>query len=178
VIRTRVGYAGGTTKNPTYERIGDHTETTQIEFDPAVISYEKLLEIFWESHDPTERPYSRQYAAILFTHDERQAKAAVASRDRLAARLKRSIHTEIRPAAAFTRAEDYHQKYYLRRRGELARQIASAVPDFVDATASARANGFLGGWGRAAEFEAELPSLKLPDALAERLRALLREQER
>ena len=68
MIRTRVGYAGGTTNNPTYRALGDHAETIQVDYDPTQISYEELLEAFWTSHSPTSRPWSRQYASIIFYH--------------------------------------------------------------------------------------------------------------
>ncbi len=72
VVRTRVGYAGGEAPDPTYRRIQDHTEAIQIEYDPSITSYEELLEIFWESHDPTSRPYSRQYMSIVLYHNQEQ----------------------------------------------------------------------------------------------------------
>src|SRR6056297_3828024 len=65
VIRTRVGYAGGSTEGPTYKMIGDHTETIEIDYDPAVISYRELLEIFFDSHNPYSQSYSRQYASLI-----------------------------------------------------------------------------------------------------------------
>ena len=82
MIRTRVGYAGGAKENPTYHNLGDHTETLQIDYDSSKISYEKLLELFWEEHDPTSRSWSRQYKAVVFYHDEEQKRLAIAGRDR------------------------------------------------------------------------------------------------
>jgi methionine-S-sulfoxide reductase len=96
-----VGYAGGARENPTYHQLGDHTETLQIDYDPAKISYEKLLEIFWEEHDPTSRSWSRQYKAVVFYHDDEQKRLAIASRDRLAAKLGKTIHTEVLPYSRF-----------------------------------------------------------------------------
>lgn len=72
VIRTRVGYAGGKTDAPTYRHMGDHTETVQIDYDPGRITYEELLKIFWESHDPESRPYSVQYKNAVFFHNAAQ----------------------------------------------------------------------------------------------------------
>lgn len=111
VVRTRVGYAGGTTANPTYHRLGDHTETLQLEYDPERISYQELLDEFWASHNPAERPWSRQYMAAIFYHDGEQKRLAEASRDRVAATLGQATTTAILPAGEFYRAEDYHQKY-------------------------------------------------------------------
>ena len=78
MIRTRVGYAGGTKKNPAYHNLGDHTETIQIDYDPTKISFEKLLETFWDSHNPAQRSWSRQYMSVHVHHilSQRGAEAA------------------------------------------------------------------------------------------------------
>ena len=110
MIRTRVGYSGGTRKNPTYHALGDHSETVQMDFDPSQIAYERLLESFWQAHDPTSRSWSRQYRTALFFHNEEQKNLAMESRDREAARTHSKIQTEILPASEFYPAEDYHQK--------------------------------------------------------------------
>ena len=106
MIRTRVGYAGGTMKNPTYHNLGDHTETIQIDYDPTQISYEELLDVFWDSHNPTSRPWSRQYMSIVFYHDEEQKRSAIETRDREGSRREGVIFTEIVPASQFYLAED------------------------------------------------------------------------
>ena len=176
MIRTRVGYAGGTTKQPTYQRIGDHAETLQIEFDPTQISYEQLLDIFWKAHDPTSRTWSRQYMAAVFTHTEEQRRLAEASRDRRSRELGAKIHTVFRPLDEFTLAEEYHQKYYLRNDTELFREIRTMYPvdrDLVNSTAAARVNGYLGGFGMRRQFEAEIESLGLSLVGQKRLRERL-----
>ncbi len=116
VLETTVGYSGGTTKNPTYENIGDHTETVEIIFDDAVISYETLLEYFWREHDPT-REAKVQYKSIIFYHDEAQQDAAEKSKKMLEEKIGRKIVTDIRMAAPFYKAEDYHQKYFKKHKG-------------------------------------------------------------
>ena len=80
MVRTRVGYAGGTKENPTYTSLGDHSEAIRIDYDPTRISYAELLEIFWQSHNCTSRAYSRQYMSIILYHDEEQRKLAEESR--------------------------------------------------------------------------------------------------
>eukprot|EP00899_Mesostigma_viride_P015078 jgi/Mesvir1/23571/Mv18267-RA.1 len=75
IVSTQVGYAGGTTENPTYHNMGDHSESVQLSYDPNVITYEQLLDLFWTMHDPMGRR-SRQYMSAIFTHDERQMAAA------------------------------------------------------------------------------------------------------
>lgn len=110
VNETVVGYAGGTKENPTYEDLGDHTESVQITFDPKKISYEQLLEHFWNEHDATYRTKT-QYKSAIFTHGEGQMAEALLSKEKRQAMNPRPIITEIHPAGTFYRAEDYHQKY-------------------------------------------------------------------
>jgi methionine-S-sulfoxide reductase len=173
VIRTRVGYSGGTKKNPTYHDLGDHSETVQIDFDPAQISYEKLLDIFWKAHDPTNRSWSRQYRAALFVHNEEQKITAYETRDREAARKREKIQTEILSAKGFYPAEDYHQKYYLRQDSVLYTEFRKMYPserDFVDSTAVARANGYAAGYGTPSALKDEIDQLGLSEAGRKRLR--------
>ncbi len=177
MIRTRVGYAGGTTKNPTYYNLGDHTETIQIDYDPAQISYAELLDVFWDSHSPTSRPWSRQYMSIVFYHDEEQKSLATETRDRQEVMRGKAIFTEIVPASEFYLAEDYHQKYRLRQVPEVE-QVFKAIyfdsDDFVNSTAAARVNGYLGGYGTFEALEAELESLDMSPEAKKKLLAILR----
>jgi peptide-methionine (S)-S-oxide reductase len=127
VSSTRVGYTGGSTSNPTYkdvctDRTG-HAEAVEVEYDPATLSYEKLLEIFWENHDPTQLnrqgpDYGSQYRSGIFYHTPEQEAEAKASKEKLeqAHRYSRPIVTQIIPATTFFEAEDYHQQY-LEKRG-------------------------------------------------------------
>ena len=161
VIRTRVGYAGGTTENPTYHNLGDHTETIQIDYDPAQISYEELLETYWASHNPTGQPWSRQYISIIFYHDSDQRELAAESKQSEEDSLGREVYTEITPFSEFYLAEDYHQKYYLQREPEIMEELAAIYPnfaDFLDSTAVARINGYVGGHATFEELQAQLDS--------------------
>jgi len=168
VVRTRVGYSGGTKKNPTYHDLGDHSETLQLDFDPSRISYENLLEVFWKSHEPTARSWSRQYRAAVFFENETQKKIALETRFREAFRTKGEIFTEILPASRFYQAEDYHQKYYLQQDRFLSREFQTIYPHFqdvVNSTAAARVNGYLAGHGNLENVEEELALLGLsPEA--------------
>jgi peptide-methionine (S)-S-oxide reductase len=162
-VRTRVGYAGGKKRNPTYHSLGDHTETLQIDYDPSRISYQELLEIFWNSHNPTRGSWSRQYMAAVFYHNESQRALALASKAEQAAQ-KGQIETEIIPATQFYLAEDYHQKYMLRHTAELLDELRAIYPDFVDfvnSSAAARVNGYVSGYGDLAQLQAEVASLGL-----------------
>jgi len=127
VVATTVGYMGGTLRSPTYkdvctDRTG-HAEVVQVEYDPAKVSYEELLKVFFENHDPTtlnqQGPdVGTQYRSVIFFHDPAQEAAARASKERLTRNgtYSRPIVTDIVPATEFWRAEEYHQQY-LEKRG-------------------------------------------------------------
>jgi peptide-methionine (S)-S-oxide reductase len=127
VVATAVGYEGGTLANPTYRDVcshrSGHAEVVEVDFDPARVSYEELLHVFWENHDPTtpnrQGPdVGTQYRSVIFYHNPQQQAAAQASQEHLqaAGRFRRPIVTQIVPAEQFYRAEDYHQQY-LEKRG-------------------------------------------------------------
>ena len=127
VLETAVGYAGGTTPNPTYRDVctdeTGHAEVVQVTFDPAKLSYERLLEVFWKVHDPTQvnrqgPDFGTQYRTAIFFHSPEQEMAAKESRAKLEAsgRFRQPIATEITAASKFYRAEEYHQKY-LQKKG-------------------------------------------------------------
>jgi peptide-methionine (S)-S-oxide reductase len=130
VYTTAVGYAGGHTRNPTYEEVCSgltgHTEVVLVAFDPAKVSYAQLLRLFWETHDPTQgmrqgNDVGTQYRSAIYTFSERQRQAAQASRvvyeQALAAHGFPAITTEISPAPEFYYAEDYHQQYLAKNPG-------------------------------------------------------------
>jgi methionine-S-sulfoxide reductase len=165
VIGTKVGYTGGSRENPTYRALGDHSESIEIYYDPAVISYRQLLEIFWKSHDSGSRPWSRQYMSAIFYHNEEQEKLAAESKEQEEERTHGKVYTEISPAGKFYPAEDYHQKYYLRQRPDLINELRRIYPaeTFVDSTAAARLNGFLAGRESCTALQAELSALLQPE---------------
>jgi len=111
VVRTRVGYAGGSEPNPSYYSLGDHTEVLQVEYDPDKVEYEELLEVFWANHSPFSDPYKRQYRGVVLTRDSRQQAAAEASKAALADRTGQSVQTAVESLETFTLAEDYHQYF-------------------------------------------------------------------
>ena len=128
VVSTQVGYMGGKTESPTYEQVctnrTGHAEVVEVQYDPEQVSYEQLLEAFWNMHDPTtpnrQGPdVGIQYRSIVFYHDEEQRKAAEAMKKRLSrsGRFPRPVVTEIAPASTFWRAEEYHQKYHEKHGG-------------------------------------------------------------
>lgn len=123
VTSTMVGYTGGSLENPTYEdvctRQTGHAEAIQVEYDPSVVSYDEILEVFWSSHDPTtlnrQGPdVGEQYRSAIFFHSAEQEAAARASKERLqnSGMYEKNVVTQIVPASQFYKAEEYHQKYY------------------------------------------------------------------
>lgn len=123
VIETVVGYTGGTTDNPTYKEVctnkTGHAEVVEVTYDPSIVSYEELLGIFWNLHNPTTLnrqgwDIGTQYRSAVFYHNEDQRLAAIALKDKLdqSGKYHKPIVTEIVPISKFTRAEEYHQKYH------------------------------------------------------------------
>jgi methionine-S-sulfoxide reductase len=150
VVRTRVGYTGGSTANPTYRDLGDHTESLQVDYDPTKTSYEKLLEVYWATPNSCADAGSRQYMSAIFYQNDAQRRLAESTRDRMAERLGKRPATAILPLKTFYLAEDYHQKFYLRQDRALLREFQAMYPrdeDFLKSTAAARVNGYLGGNG-------------------------------
>ena len=120
VVKTTVGYSGGNLINPTYEQVctdqTGHAEVIQITYDPSIVSYEKLLEIFWNLHDPTQLnrqgvDVGSQYRSVIFYHNNEQKKLAEESKKKIQEKITKKIVTEISKAQEFYPAEDYHQKY-------------------------------------------------------------------
>ena len=127
VLATAVGYIGGQTNNPTYEDVctdeTGHAEAVEVEYDPARVSYDQLLDVFWQEHDPTQLnrqgpDVGSQYRSAIFFQSPAQQAAALASKEALekSGRYRRPVVTQILPAVEFYKAEDYHQQY-LEKRG-------------------------------------------------------------
>jgi peptide-methionine (S)-S-oxide reductase len=126
VVETTVGYLGGHKQNPTYQDVctdeTGHAEVVQVKYDPAKVTYDQLLDVFWSNHDPTtlnrQGPdFGTQYRSAIFFHSPEQEREARASKEKMQAsgRFRRPIVTEIVPASTFYPAEDYHQKYLAKR---------------------------------------------------------------
>jgi len=153
----------------------------QIDYDPQVISYEDLLDVFWSSHNPESPAWSRQYMNAIFYHNEKQKKAAEESRGRQATRLHGTIRTAILPYIGFYQAENYHQKYRLRNERDLMREFNAIYPryqDFIDSTAAARVNGYLYGYGTLERLQAEVSSFGLSSAASKKLLDMVQRRDR
>jgi methionine-S-sulfoxide reductase len=146
VVSTVVGYTGGQEKNPTYEQVSSsrtgHREAIQVKYDPAQVSYDQLLDVFWRSFDPTQADgqfadIGPQYRAAVYFHSEEQKRQAEESKRRLAqsGKFSKPIVTEILPAGPFYAAEEYHQKYYLKHPEEYRRYaVGSGRYPFLERT--------------------------------------------
>ncbi|MFC6961854.1 peptide-methionine (S)-S-oxide reductase MsrA [Halocatena marina] len=142
VIRTRVGYAGGTTESPSYHSLGDHTEVFQVDYDPNERSYRELLELVFAAHDPHQQPTKTQYQNVVFytSDDERRVIESVLEER---GQSIDDIATRIEPLDVFYAAEPYHQKYRLRNH-RLAEQFADYDDEaFRESPAAATLNGFV-----------------------------------
>lgn len=149
----------------------------QIDFDPEQITYEQLLDLFWKSHNGCDQNGLRQYMSAVFYHDAGQKALAEMTRDREADRRGYAITTQLLPFEQFYRAEDYHQKYELRRHRGLIREFQAMYPDakaFTDSTAAARINGLLAGHGKRRLLEKEIDRYGLSTEGQETLRKAVR----
>ncbi|GAC1366679.1 MAG: peptide-methionine (S)-S-oxide reductase MsrA [Actinomycetota bacterium] len=123
VVGTAVGFAGGKTEHPSYKDVCSHrtghAEVVQVDYDPDQVSYEQLLDVFWQIHNPTTKnrqglDFGSQYRSVIFYHDEAQRAAATAAKAALDATRehRKKVVTQVVPEAPFWRAEEYHQRYY------------------------------------------------------------------
>jgi hypothetical protein len=154
--------------------MGDHSETVEVDYDPQVLSYAGLLEVFFASHTPTYPSISVQYRSAVFWRTEEERAAAEAAVARAKA-LHGNAYTAIEPFRAFHLAEGYHQKHTLRGYADLMREFSRMFPDereFVDSTAAARVNGWLSGCATAGQLERELALTGLDPAAQASVRAL------
>jgi peptide-methionine (S)-S-oxide reductase len=174
-VRTRVGYTGGKLVDPTYHQLGDHTEALQVDFDPHRTSYAELLALFWAAHRPQRPAYSRQYRAALWYADGEQEELARESAAEVERSLGKRVLTELEPLGRFYAAEDYHQKYSLRRHADLMAEL-QGYDDVAlrDSTVAARLNGFVSGHGTAELLEEEAASYGLSTAGLRKLEGLKR----
>jgi len=171
-----VGYMGGSTIDPTYYNLGDHTETVQVDYDPTEISYEELLTVFFGSHDCSISGAPAQYKSVIFYHDQEQESLARQAKDDREASSGAEVQTDIEEAGVFYLAEDYHQKYALQGNQLFLRDFQVMYSDFsdvVDSTAAARVNGYLYGYGSKEKLLGEIDSFGLSKESKERLLALV-----
>ncbi len=171
-----MGYTGGSQADPTYQDLGDHTESLQIDFDRTVVSYEELLDQFFADHSPFSPPISVQYRSAIFYANETQKLAAEKKKAALEEEKGATVYTDILPLETFYLAEAYHQKYYLRNVPLLAQELEEKYPTleaFLDAPAVTWMNGYVWGCGTLADLLEDLPSFELSLEAAELLKQLV-----
>lgn len=160
VLRTRVGFSGGTAPSPSYRKMGDHTETVEVDFNPNLISYEEILLHFWRNHYPNRDNYKgRQYISLIRFHGPAQEQAVQKVKRQMELEIGEEIETDIAPFTGFTAAEERHQKYYLKRYPKALEQLTPLYPDpqlLADSTFAARLNGFVKGFGNREDLKLEI----------------------
>lgn len=160
VLRTRVGFSGGTSLNPSYRKMGDHTETVEIDFDSSILSYEEILLHFWKNHYPNRDQYKgRQYISMIRFRGPEQERTVQKVKKRMEQELGEEIETDIAAFTEFTLAEERHQKYYLKRYPKAMEQLVPLYPNselLNDSTFAARLNGFVKGFGNRQNLKSEI----------------------
>ncbi|KQX53914.1 peptide-methionine (S)-S-oxide reductase MsrA [Paenibacillus sp. Root444D2] len=151
IIRTRVGFAGGTTDHPTYRQLGDHTETVDMDFDSSIVSLETLLNVFWSSHNPVNiNDYKgQQYRSLILFRDPTQNNVIREVKRTTEERGQGILDTEVAPFTVFYPAEDRLQKYYLKRYPDAIKKLRTIIPtdeELTNATLAARLNGLAKGY--------------------------------
>jgi methionine-S-sulfoxide reductase len=175
VVRTRVGYTGGTKLNPTYYSLGDHIETVQVDYDPNQLSYAQLLDIFWLNHDPTRPSVKQQYMSAAFYHSDEQKQLLEETKKRESEKQNSEIYTEIAPIQQFYLAEDYHQKYRLRGDRDLMQEFDRVYTEaqFINSTVAARTNGYLSGYGQLSSLQKEIDEFGFSDTARQKLQKIV-----
>ncbi|AZN41868.1 peptide-methionine (S)-S-oxide reductase [Paenibacillus albus] len=151
IIRTRVGYAGGTLDQPTYRQLGDHTETVEMDYDTRILSLENVLDIFWSNHNPVNiNDYKgRQYQSLILYRDQNQLDVIQKVMKKREEQGKGKPDTELASFNRFYPAEDRHQKYYLKRYPSAIEELSKLFPspqELTNATLAARLNGLAKGY--------------------------------
>ena len=157
--------------------MGDHSESIQVDFDPAKVSFEQIIDRVWASHNPCRTSWSTQYMSAIFYQSEEQKKTIEAAKARVEEKLGKPAKTAILPLTKFYIAEDYHQKYELRCTAELMKEFAAIYPDakdFMNSTAAARVNAYLSGQGSVEQLKTEIDLLGLSTEGKEQLRKFVR----
>ncbi|WP_426446170.1 peptide-methionine (S)-S-oxide reductase MsrA [Paenibacillus sp. S-38] len=178
VLRTRVGYAGGTTDTPSYRELGDHTETVEVVYDESRLPLETILDVFWNGHNPDNiNDYKgRQYLSLMLFRDEGQRKVIEQVMQRREAEGRGRPATEIASFQAFYPAEDRHQKYYLKRYPDAVKKLTVLFPtheDLVNGTLPARLNGVAKGYANRAQLLEEIRTWRIGEEEQEEMRRLV-----
>lgn len=178
VVSTRVGYAGGTTNNPSYYNLGDHSESIEIQYDANVITYGELLNMFWNLHNPVYETTNRQYMSRIFYLNDGQKSEVLEIKRQIEVANGEKIYTEIVPLEKFYLAEGYHQKYYLQNTTKLyktLKEIYGGFSDLVNSTLAARMNGYIAGNLSFSSLKEEMDLVELPKDQHEKVLSIVEE---
>ncbi|KAK6043549.1 peptide-methionine (S)-S-oxide reductase [Cooperia oncophora] len=172
VKKTRVGYAGGTTANPSYWNIGDHTEVIEVTFDPSLISYRQLLDFFWAHHNPAKRRKKQYRSAILYETEEEKMVAELTYAQ--AKEKHGDIETYVAKLEKFHQAEDYHQKFWLRNNRDIFDELRMNDAQVANSELATKLvfqlNAYCAGYTEFSELEELRKQNGLSDALVERVK--------
>lgn len=176
VLRTTVGFAAATKESTTtYRSLADHTEVTRIEYDPRETNFKELLKLFWANHDPTRQRGTKEYMSAIFCHDDVQETEAKQSLEEHRKKFRAPIVTKILKLGQFYTAEESHQKFRLQRQKALYTSLVqSGMKDVSRSHVATRLNGYVGGFGTLAAFDAESGQLGLSADQINAVRALIR----
>ena len=160
---TTVGFAGGTTPDPTYQTVGDHVETVEVVYDPEQLSYPALLEYFWKHHNAHAKPLFRQYASAVFTTTPNETENAKSLRDRKRSAEGEPLLTAVFPLQTFYPADLSHQKHYLQQDPELAELLPREGSSRWSTRLAVKLNALLGSGGGRKELHSALRELGVED---------------
>jgi hypothetical protein len=161
--------------------MGDHSETIQVDYNPGKVSYQRLLDIFWESHSPTSKVWSQQYMNFIFTHNREQEQLAHNTWIEVQEKATGKVSTEIMLYKGFYLAEDHHQKHFLQGYYDLADVFKEIYPDFdefLNSTTIARVNGYIGGYGSLSSVKKEIDMLEISSEKKKKLKKLVSSKDR
>lgn len=177
--RTRVGYAGSDSQNPTYKDMRGHTECVQVDYDPTVVSYAELVDLVLGEYNAASSPTSGQYAHVVLASDAEELEIARERARAMSEKRGRPVVTRIDRLDRFWPAEDYHQKWYLRRDGAITAEFRAMLGDDEEAlresTSAMKVNGYLAGSGTQAQLAREIDQLGLSDDARARLKSRVRD---
>ena len=169
MVRTRVGYAGGSRDNPDYHNLGDHTECLRVEYEPEIVTCEDILEEFWDRHDPTRQSPMTQYENLLLYDGDHQKKTIERSIHRSLSQDPGDLRTRIEPLNTFYAAEDYHQNYYLRSNPTLKDIVENSQHDFLNSPLATKLNALAANELTARELFEQLRVYDIDDGIIDRL---------
>uniref|UniRef100_A0A914NN61 peptide-methionine (S)-S-oxide reductase n=1 Tax=Meloidogyne incognita TaxID=6306 RepID=A0A914NN61_MELIC len=146
VLKTRVGYSGGTSPSPTYQNIGDHTEIVEIQFNPELTKFKEIINLFYSKHNFT-LPQKTQYKSVILYVDEEQKKIALEEMEKAKEKYNKNtiFYTFLQKFEKFYQAEDYHQKYWLRCENNIFKELNLSNSQLINSTLATKINGYLSG---------------------------------